>query len=278
MRSSGPGKPADGEATIPTFGLGQLWKGAKDVTASLVAHAEEAMKLAQPVAETAYEKTVEGVNTATKAFKAVKNEVTTIVDTLKSARQHAHDPEKLVDSFLSSVPHVQKYVDSKADAVGIGYSGEAVAGYGKVIGAEIVYVRAKGDTPARIRVNDLEGEVGRISIGAGTRAFVRCAYGDPEAIVHASSRTGGELGLLVASAGLFEAKAEGHEKPVKGWTAGLGVGGGLGIPLVSDAGWFRISENRVSTIDLTPEAAAKIEEALKQAPDRSWLRERALAL
>src|SRR5205814_463465 len=135
----------------------------------------------------------------------------------------------------------QKYVDRRADAIAIGYSGEAIAGIGASIGTEIEYIRAKDDSPARIRVNDLEGQVGRLSIGAGTRAFVRCEYGDPDTIARATVRNGGELGLLVASAGLFKGFVEGEDvAPVKGWTAALGVGGGLGIPILSDAGVFHV--------------------------------------
>jgi hypothetical protein len=219
---------------------------------------------------------------AIKEAKAGVEEVLAIGRSLSTAPEDAHDPAKLTERFLAALPKVRPLVDAKADAISIGYLGELGAGLMVAKGTEVLYIRAKDDQPARMRVSHVSGAFGRIQAGGGARAYFRCMYGDANAIAKTTERNGAEVGLVVASVGFFRGEAPDGQGVVRGWTGALGAGAGVGIPLLSDSAAFRLNEEPVATVALTAEQAQAIEQALADpksaAPDRSWLRNVATAL
>lgn len=280
---------ASGVVTRLADGAVETLKDAKDLASGGV---NTAVRVVTSTAGDVKDAAASGVNTAVEyvsgttvgkmageALDSVKSEVQNVMaitTSLAKVHEDVADPPKVVERFLASIPAVRRFLDAKADAIAIGYLGEGGAGLVGAIGAEILYVREQGDRPARLRVSRVTGQLARLNIGAATRAYFRCLYGDADAIASATERKGGEVGagvLISASVGFFKSEIPGSAKPVRGWMGSLGAGGGFGIPLLSDSALYQLKENPIASIVLTKEQAKSIEEAIAQgAPDRSWLR------
>lgn len=257
-----------------------LLRGARDLGASAIGYATDGA--------TAIGRAVRGTAGSVRAMAA---NAPAIVKSLKSAHEDAGDRERLVNRFLEALPAIVPQVDRHADAISIGYLGEAGIGFLDAQGTELLYVRPKNGEPARLRVAEVEGLVARVNVGVVTKAFFRCIYGEPGDILKARKRLGTEVGASFASVQFFRAVQPREDRPeltreeldnyeaptlARGWTTTIGGGIGLGLPLVSDASAFRLEEKLADALELTPEQHARIELLLASAPDRSTLRDFAI--
>jgi hypothetical protein len=189
--------------------------------------------------------------------------------------------EKVIEEFTRAVrmPMLGAMVDAKADAIAIGYTGELEVGLGGTTGAEILYIRAKDGTPAQLRVHDLNGALAVSSVGAGIKAFVRCAYGDPATLAGAHGRTGVAFGALgIANTGFYTVPGPDGAPPGHGYLAAVGITPGVGVIPGTEASISNFWEKATQEFELTPAEVEALEASLAGASDKKWLRDRAQSL
>ncbi len=191
-----------------------------------------------------------------------------------------NDPAKVVARFLEALPIAVPLIDRHSDAVVIGTLGEAGAGLFAGRGVELLYVRAQGDRPARLRVSSLTSGAARADASVNTRTFVHSIYGDADAIAGSTRRVGGEAGISMASVGAFRLKVpkDVSASSPSGWSATLGVGVGVGIPILCKLNAFGVFDQPKVTVFLSEEETARIEALLAGSPDRARLRKLAQRL
>jgi hypothetical protein len=216
----------------------------------------------------------EGTKKAIGGVGKVAGDAKAVASALGTVLLETHDPPKIVSRFIEALPAVAPLADKKADAIAIGTLGEAGAVIFAGSGAEMLYVRPKDGKPARLQVSALSATSAKANLAVGTRAFLHCFYGDPDALLSSPGRSGGEAGILIASFGAFRVQQpEGATTPAPvGWATGLGAGIGIGVPLLSELGTFEIKPEPKLTVFLTPEETATIEAHLSASPDRSAMR------
>lgn len=220
---------------------------------------------AQDAAKAAQDKTREAGETARK-----------LISSLGNAPHDLDDPLALAARFVEALEAVEGQLDSRAEAVAIGYLGGGGAGVVGMSGTEVFYLRPDGPLQAHLRVSQVTGREARLSIAASTGAYVACFYGLREVLARPARRRGVDAEVLVASLGFL--RLEANDKRAGGWMAGLSAGLGLGVPIVSNFAAFDLEEQPIGGVKLSTEQSRPIEEIIAGSSDRSWRRRIAKAL
>ena len=201
-----------------------------------------------------------------------------LMELLAKAPEELDTPPILIERFTALLPSLSGQLDREADAVALGYLRGAGAGVAEVAGTEVLYLRGEGPIRGHLRVSSLAGKVARLSIGASTAAYAACLYGQRAALARPGRRRGADAGVLVASLGFFRVMSTRGDRLASGWMAGLGAGVGLGIPILSDLSAFELADETIGALQLERKDSDEIEDALMDAPDRTWRRKLARKL
>ena len=240
----------------------------------------DAFAKAKEVAESARDKVLEAAEKTSEKAQKMSATAKRLVGALNTAATDCQQRDAFVASITALLPDVAPQLDQKAQALGFGYLAEAGAGVAGVTGVEVLYVRpADGERPL-LKVARMEGKSARLAVGASSNAYATCLYGDAVVLKSATKRRGADVEVLVASLGFFSVSSAmaAPNQRAGGWLAGLGAGLNIGIPILSDLTAFEIEEQIIEKITLTDEEVKAIEEAIKDAPDRSTRRKIAKAL
>lgn len=238
--------------------------------------AEGAVEVGREKVRVAAERATSSVRIAAERASSSARDVTAqarrLIELLEQAPTDAKDKDRLLLRFLDALPIVSGQLDREANAVVVGYLGEAGVGVQAVRGVEIRYVRGGEDHPPLLRVSRIEGRGARLSAGAATSGYAGCLYGQPEVISSSVSRRGADVGVAVAGFSFFSATLPGAQVSAGGWWLSLNAGLTLGVPILSDLGAFELEEVELGSFDVDPVGAERVEAILAAAPDRSWRR------
>lgn len=202
------------------------------------------------------------------------------MDLFEEARRHADHPQRLVVPLAHALEGVCGQLDGEARAVAVGLFRQSGVGRSQVDGSRITYVRPEGPARGQIRLGDVFGTSTALSAGVAATGFAACLYGERTALMEPLRWRGGDAGVLVASVGFFRADFEPvrpHVDTPVGWSIGVELGLGLGLPILSEIGGFDVRERVVGSGMISREAEP-LEQVLSRAPDRRWLRSGALRL
>lgn len=194
-----------------------------------------------------------------------------VLGRLKRALEEPDDRTAVVDAFCDALAACAVLVDREADAVSIGEVRAAGLGVHTLTGSEVRWVRG-GAVPAHLVVGRWKGRAVRLSFEASAAAYVACSYGAGPLLRRPLLRRGADAQLVVASASLFVATAEGTDGRAAGWLGGLNAGLGMGVPVLSELAVFQAREEAVSSFPLAAADARRIAGHLDNATDRSRLR------
>ena len=266
--------------------LGKAGKIAQDFAAEVQKNAKsiqesDVFAKAKEMAEGAKDKVLEAAEKTSEKAQKMSATAKRLVAMLNTAATDCQDRDKFVQNLTTSIlPDVVAQFDSKAQALGIGYLAEAGAGVAGVTGIEVLYVRPAPGERAMLKVARMEGKSVRLAVGASSNAYACCLYGEPLILKSATKRRGADVEVLIASIGFFSVTSAmaAPDQRAGGWLAGLGAGLNIGIPILSDLTGFEIEEQIIEKITLTDDEVTAIEEAIKDAPDRSTRRKIAKAI
>jgi hypothetical protein len=192
----------------------------------------------------------------------------------EQARRQADAPASIIDPLGTVLESMHGQLDRRAKAVCIGLVRQSGVGRSNVDGSRITYVRPEGPARGQIRFGDIYGHTTSLAAGVAASGFAACLYGDRIALMEALRWKGGDAGLLVASVGLFRADFD-PPRPASdsssGWSFGIELGVGVGVPLISDIGAFDLRERVVGSAMVASESKS-LEAILDKAPDRRLLR------
>lgn len=255
----------------------------QDLAESVVSSARDLADAAEGAVEAGREKVRVAAERATSSVRIAADRATSsardvgaqarqLIELLERAPEDAKDHQRLLSRFLDALPIVSSQLDREADAVIIGYLGEAGAGLQTVRGIEIRYVKKSAEDEALLRVSRIEGRGARLAVGAATSGYAGCMYGLSEIVASSVTRRGADVGVAVAGFGFFSASVQGARASAGGWWLSLNAGLNIGVPILSDVGAFELEEIELGSFDLSPEEAARIDAVLAASPDRSWRR------
>jgi hypothetical protein len=236
---------------------------------------------AKEMAEGAKDKVIEAAERTSEKAQKMSATAKKLVAMLNTAATDCQARDKFVENITKEIlPDVAAQLDAKAQALGIGYLAEAGAGVAGVTGIEVLYVRPAPGERAMLKVARMEGKSARLAVGASSNAYACCLYGEPVVLKSATKRRGADVEVLVASIGFFSVTSAmaAPDQRAGGWLAGVGAGLNIGIPILSDLTAFEIEEQIIEKITLSDAEVAAIEDAIKDAPDRSTRRKIAKAI
>ncbi len=211
---------------------------------------------------------------AVASARAAAAEAAKLIATINAAPDHADDLAALIADMATLLPIAEKQADTKADAVAIGSLSAVGAGIAGVTGVELHWVR----TTRALRVSTTSGRTARLAVGARTGAYVACLYGARETLEHAAVRRGADVGVIVASIGLFRASNPIATGAAGGWWVGIDLGVDIGVPILSDLTAFELEEKIVARHELDGVQSRTLERAFTKAEDRSTRRKLATQL
>lgn len=268
------GKIAQDLATEVQKNAKAIGEMAKDLTET------EAFAKAKEVAENARQQVMDAAEKTSEKAQKMGATAKKLGATLNTAATDCQDRDAFVQKITGLMPDVAVQFDQKAQAIGFGYLAEAGAGVAGVTGIEVLYVRPADGEKALLKVARIEGKSARLAVGASSNAYAVSLYGEPVVLKSATKRRGADVEVLVASIGFFSitsAMAAPGQR-AGGWLVGIGAGLNIGIPILSDLTAFEIEEQIIEKITLTDEEVRELEEAVKEAPDRSTRRKIAKAI
>lgn len=192
-----------------------------------------------------------------------------LMGSVAGAERARQDPQAVVRHFTDALPMVRVSVDPKADAVAVGMLKEVGAGAYGASGTELFYHRGARE----LRVHELDGFAARVGLGGTARAFVRNAYGSPEALEASDRWTGVEVGLICAHLACLSGSTADGQPGAKSWTSTVSLGSNV-VPITSDQALLDVERKTVQRIPLSEAQVAQIEGALSKAPESAqrWTR------
>lgn len=190
------------------------------------------------------------------------------------ARHHADDPTRIIHPLAATLESLRRQLDREAQAIVVALVRESGVGRADVDGSRITYVRPEGPARGQIRVSDVYGTAAALAAGVAASGFAACLYGERTSLMEPLRWRGADAGVLVTSIGFFRADfepAREHLDTPVGWSVGIELGVGLGVPILSEIGTFDLHE-RVVGSSLVAREASPLEDVLRNAPDRRLLR------
>jgi hypothetical protein len=266
--------------------LGKAGKLAQDLANEVQKNAKslqesDVFAKAKEMAESAKDKVIEAAEKTSEKAKQMSATAKKLVTALNTAATDCQNRDAFVNNFTTAIfPDVAAQFDAKAQAFGVGYLAEAGAGVAGVTGVEVLYVRPAAGERAMLKVARIEGKSARLAVGASSNAYACCLYGEPVILKSATKRRGADVEVLIASIGFFRVTSAmaAPDQRAGGWLAGIGAGLNIGIPILSDLTAFEVEEQIIEKITLTDAEVDALENAIKDAPDRSTRRRIAKAL
>ncbi len=188
------------------------------------------------------------------------------------------DAGGLAESFGEALDTLDHQLDNKCNAVAVGLLRRAGAGLSHVSGFSLTYVRPDGPIRAQLRFSEVSGRSAALALGTGAGGFAACLYGPRSTLLEPLRYRGADAGILVASFGLFQARAAARTDRATGWIVGAGAGIGLGVPFISDISGFDWEEYSRSVHALSKSMSEPIEARIVKAKDRRIRRRAAQVL